>query len=366
MNNITFFSDRFGQNHPLLHSGTPDMHNKLSKKSNSFNETIEHLLSNQKHSLAFVFSSNTLSEFKSFMAVADEYKIKEIAIGFAVRSIYRDSFAILKKYLQNRIDIKIIASKDDSVLLGLVFERPITPPTRAVIEICNRCNLKCDFCWSHSPLNKEPRWEKWHQQILDKKIIFKYIDELVQSQVSLVELCAIGDPLFHPDAWEIIDYIKSNNLKIRISTNATLITPERVDHMIKIGVDEIFMNISSGDRDTYAPIHNVSPVVFDNLTVALRYLRQEKKRLGITHPYTRVINIITAKNISTIGEIINYIVELDFNYADFRKVWIHNEFLRELGIENSNPSHPNLLGLSTKLSGIENNFVDFINDIGKH
>jgi organic radical activating enzyme len=271
-------------------------------------------------------------------------------------------------FLQKNLPAKLwFLSMDDSIIAGVLFNLNFSRPRRAVVEIANGCNLKCDFCWTHSPLLDVKPDQQWLKKTLDVEFIYKYLDELeTYGTVWLVEFCAIGDPIYHPGIWDLIQYAKSKDFSLRLSTNGTLLYPDKWDKYCEKPVDQLFMNISAGDRDTYADIHNVSPKVYDQLIVNLKHINEVRKQKGQVLNM-RWINIITDKNLSNINKIIDTGLECGADYFDFRYVWVHKEFQKNIGVTASTlaSQQSQLLAARDKLalSGIDNNFEDFLNSM---
>lgn len=253
-----------------------------------------------------------------------------------LKFLYRpkpEAFKNLLLFLQKKLPKnRWFLSEADSIIAGVLFRLNFSRPRRAVIEIANGCNLKCDFCWTHSPYMDGKLPEGWLKKTLSTDVIRTYLDDLYKLKtVRLVEFCAVGDPLYHPEIWQLIEYAKQKQFRLRLSTNGTLLMPSRWDRFCENPVDELFMNISSGDRDTYADIHNVKPTVYDQLITNLKHINQERKRLD-KKVEMRWINIITNKNIGNIPKIVDAGLECGADYFDFRYVWVHQDFQKKIGL----------------------------------
>lgn len=83
---------------------------------------------------------------------------------------------------------------------------------KVYIEITNVCNLACKFC---PPTSRK----KEFMSVTN----FKDIINSVKDYTNLVYLHLRGEPLMHPNIEEILDICEENNIKVNITTNATLI-----------------------------------------------------------------------------------------------------------------------------------------------
>lgn len=323
---------------------------------------------NKKYSTLRIETSDKSEILQQVQSALQNFS--QVELDFPKKPAPRE-FKDILLYLQNNVSVDDwFLSERDGVIAGVLFNLNYSRPRRAVVEIANGCNLKCDFCWTHSPLLETPPDAKWLKKTLPTEVICNYLDELAAyDTVRLVEFCAIGDPLYHPDIWNLIKHAKSKNFELRLSTNGTLLYPDKWDKYCDVApVNELFMNISAGDRDTYADIHNVSPKIYDQLIVNLKHInavRKQKKQLLSM----RWINIITEKNIGNIDQIIDSGVEAGADYIDFRYVWVHKEFQKNIGVTQSSliNQNENLLRIPEKIKsyGIESNFSDFYSSVFK-
>lgn len=84
----------------------------------------------------------------------------------------------------------------------------------AYVEITNICNLSCDFCPGH---NRQRR----HMSASEFEIIAKKLDGRIEN----LFLHLMGEPLLHPELGKIIEIADSMNVKLKITTNGTLLSP---------------------------------------------------------------------------------------------------------------------------------------------
>lgn len=88
-----------------------------------------------------------------------------------------------------------------------------------VWNITRTCNLRCVHCYSDSMAMKYPgelTWEQMEDVVVD----------LASYRIPSLLLSG-GEPLIHPRFFDLVDLASSQGLKLTISTNGTLITPEK-------------------------------------------------------------------------------------------------------------------------------------------
>lgn len=90
------------------------------------------------------------------------------------------------------------------------------------INITNRCNLNCRYCYlKNSPKDK-------------KEVIYKEISlDTIKKVINLNNIKSVylsgGEPLMHPDFFNIVKYFLSKNINVYVATNGLLLN----DHMLK-------------------------------------------------------------------------------------------------------------------------------------
>lgn len=109
-------------------------------------------------------------------------------------------------------------------------------PESIGIEICGVCNFKCKYC----VLAK--RENKTIMPLSAVKNIIAQIRMLPYSQNINLYLNVLGEPMIHPDFFDILFYIKQQRLKLNLVTNGSLMTK---NNLLKIqSAPPDFINIS--------------------------------------------------------------------------------------------------------------------------
>lgn len=110
----------------------------------------------------------------------------------------------------------------------------------AYVEITNICNLSCEFCPGHS----RPRR---HMSASEFETVARKLDGKVEN----LFLHLMGEPLLHPDLEKIINAADKMNVKLKITTNGTLLplctdilkASEKL-HTVSISVHSFVGNVS--------------------------------------------------------------------------------------------------------------------------
>ena len=114
------------------------------------------------------------------------------------------------------------AQPADDLRYGRGHASPHSARARRPIVVWNitrTCNLRCVHCYSDSMAMKYPGELTWEQmQDVVKDLAGYRIPSLLLSG---------GEPLIHPRFFDLVETASQAGLKLTISTNGTLITPEK-------------------------------------------------------------------------------------------------------------------------------------------
>ena len=109
----------------------------------------------------------------------------------------------------------------------LQFSRDKKP---VVVWNCTRtCNLRCVHCYAHSDARR-------YEGELTTEEAKAMIDDLATFG-SPVLLFSGGEPCLRPDLVELMGYAKAAGMRVVISTNGTMITPEAAHHHVGLVPD---------------------------------------------------------------------------------------------------------------------------------
>ncbi len=143
------------------------------------------------------------------------------------------------KYLIQFIDQAI--NKKDIFLLS--FPEPVKVeitgssfhffPLHLACELTYACQLKCKHCYANAGKNVT---------FIDTTILKKFLSDLKQKGLRIVELTG-GEPLLHPDFWNILEFSVKKFDYVAVLTNGISIGKKEA-HRFSEYKDKILMNIS--------------------------------------------------------------------------------------------------------------------------
>ncbi len=155
---------------------------------------------------------------------------------------------------------------------------PRSPPGPVVIwNLIRRCNLTCKHCYSISADTDFPGELTTGQ-------IFTVMEDLKRFRVPVLILSG-GEPLMHPDIFEISRRAKEMGFFTALSTNGTLIDDGNIDAIAGIGYDYVGISID-GIRETHDEFRRM-PGGFDAALNGLRMCRDRGMKVGLRFTMTQ-------------------------------------------------------------------------------
>lgn len=166
--------------------------------------------------------------------------------------------------------------------IGKIAKLPY-PPEYLQIDITGFCNLKCKMCpQSEKNIMKE-------KGIMDFALYQKIIDSGREAGVFSILLVLTGEPLLHNRLLDMIIYAKSKKLKVQISTNCTLLTPEKSKEIIESGLDEIILSFDTVNRARYEDYR--SGANFDMVLSNIINFLELRRKMGTRRPFVIMANL---------------------------------------------------------------------------
>jgi 12,18-didecarboxysiroheme deacetylase len=123
-----------------------------------------------------------------------------------------------------------------------------------------RCNLKCVHCYAQS----EDRNYPGEMSTEEGKAM---IDDLAAYGAPVL-LFSGGEPTIRKDLLELMHYAKSKGMRVVISTNGTLITPEKAKEFAEVGLSYVGVSLDGG-RETHDAFRGI-PGSFDKAIAGIR------------------------------------------------------------------------------------------------
>jgi MoaA/NifB/PqqE/SkfB family radical SAM enzyme len=111
-------------------------------------------------------------------------------------------------------------------------------PVLAHLIPIRRCNLSCTYCNEFDNFSKPVALD----------ILFRRVDRLAALGTTIITISG-GEPLLHPELEEVIHRIRRRGLLAGMITNGYLLTPQRIEHLNRAGLDHLQISIDNVQPD---------------------------------------------------------------------------------------------------------------------
>ncbi len=126
-------------------------------------------------------------------------------------------------------------------------------PASAVLEITNRCNLRCPHCASNSG---RPR-----QYEMSVPELFEVIEDLKELGCERLTMLG-GEPLLHPQWFEIGKHVNDCGIVLQIITNSLAMNDAVLRKFRELAPEVIGISIDGATRETYMATRGVDKFEF--------------------------------------------------------------------------------------------------------
>ena len=166
--------------------------------------------------------------------------------------------------------------------------------------ITRTCNQRCVHCYSDSMAMQYPGELNWEQ-------MQAVVEDLAGYKIPSLLLSG-GEPLIHPRFFDLVDLATEHGLKLTISTNGTLITPEKAALLKAANVAYVGISL-----DGIGEIHDQfrgKAGAFDSAVRGFRNCHQVGQKTGLRLTLTR-------HNVENIERILDFIEEKEIQRVCF-------------------------------------------------
>ncbi len=146
-----------------------------------------------------------------------------------------------KKYLQEKIHNFLLNREEHK--RGKWYLKSY--PYSLVLDPTNICNLKCPLCPTWQDLVSRPKGRM-------NLMTFKSLLNEIGPYLFTANLCNWGEPLLNPDLPEMIEYAKTFNMIIGLSTNLNYLPVEKAKYLAESGIDIIVISLDGASGESYS------------------------------------------------------------------------------------------------------------------
>lgn len=212
------------------------------------------------------------------------------------------------------------------------------PPLNVVIEITNRCQLSCKYCYRMNNRMMNP-----DQGMMSYENFIRAVDQIKGAR--RLNINGGGEPLLHRDLVKMLTYVNDNSIarSVRIFTNGMLLTPEMADNILAAGVDFIGISLDGSDAESQESLRLGSD--FQKIINNAGYVAQKAdKKTRI-----EIISVITSHNIKSIETMPELLNELGIRYFRTYQMMIKTEEGRKISVPRHDMVVESLIDKCAKL-----------------
>jgi len=271
--------------------------------------------------------SNITNRFEHYLTYLENFGIS--------LNINKKLLVLLKKIETDSATINTV--EHDKFLLrilGIICKTTFVGPEYFHLDISNPCNIDCNYCWFYSKhLSNPPSYE--FKKAMIKFNDFKHVvDDLSSLLTDTILFTGAGEPFLHPKINEMIEYVKSKNVKLQIFTNGTLINKKCTKTIIKSKTDELFISVSASNPKTYTIVHpNQKDNLFYDCEANIKRLIKQKTKHSQKKPNIVLLFVLCKDNYKDIIEMADWTDKLGADSIRYQIA--HNKDSKNIELNNS-------------------------------
>jgi len=152
-------------------------------------------------------------------------------------------------------------------------------PIEITLESTAKCNLYCPMCPRHIYTFDNENMD------LD---LYKKIVQDCKNYVEIVWPYGIGEPMIHPNIFEMIRITREAGIRTGMSTNATLLDDRRANLLLDCGLDYVIFAFDGASKETYET-YRVGASFEKTRDNILNFLQKKRDRKSAIHVILQMI-----------------------------------------------------------------------------
>lgn len=127
-------------------------------------------------------------------------------------------------------------------------------PSQVIVDVTEVCNLECIHC-PHLEFKKSRHYAaRYLAPALNAKIVDE-VKEHGAGHTQYIRYSSEGEPLVHPNGYEMIEYAAQNSgVFVTLTTNGSIMSEKRTRRLLDSGVHMIDISIDAMTPETYAKV----------------------------------------------------------------------------------------------------------------
>ena len=183
-------------------------------------------------------------------------------------------------------------------------------PREIQVEVTGACNLRCRMCL----VSYRPALGKT-SGAMDLATFTHLLDEL--PGLRKVTMQGLGEPLLAPDFFAMLELLAERGIEMGFNTNGTLLTRERAERLVELGVSWLHVSLDGATAATYEDIRHRSQ--FDLVRQNIAELVDLMRERGATKPDLELVFVAMRRNVHELPALVRLAAELGVP-----TVWVQN------------------------------------------
>lgn len=172
-------------------------------------------------------------------------------------------------------------------------------PYTLELNITNRCNLNCKFCWQRG---FEPNLE---EELSEEKLL-SIVDEAAEMDIKEVRIPGSGEPLVRKDVTsKLIENIKENDMHGLLITNGTLFDDDLLEKIVEVEWDIVTISVDGPSAEVHDNLRD-KVGTFEKVEETLSRLNELKNVYGTDKPKIRFNTVLTNENYNKLPELVEF------------------------------------------------------------
>ena len=183
-------------------------------------------------------------------------------------------------------------------------------PRELQVEVTGACNLRCRMCLvSYRPTLGRTSGS------MDLETFKRVVDAL--PDLRRVTMQGLGEPLLAPDFFAMLEHLAARGIEMGFNTNGTLLTRERAERLVDLGVSWLHVSLDGASPATYEDIRHRSQ--FDLVRRNVAGLVEVMRERGAEKPDLELVFVAMRRNVHELPDLVRLACELGVP-----TVWVQN------------------------------------------
>ncbi len=195
-------------------------------------------------------------------------------------------------------------------------------PISIHLDLTNRCNQRCAFCWQR---NHEKIGLLDLKNELPEKKLLSMVDEAAGLGVKEWLISGGGEPMLRTKpCLNVMKRIKTHGMFGDIITNGTFLNEENIKDLIRVGWDRIRFSLNADRKEIHDSMVKLEGS-YDKIIENARLINRYKKLYRNKVPELGFNTVITSKNYMRIPHLIKLLKKLNGSLLNFQTLILYEK-----------------------------------------